>query len=59
MQGVWDVTCAKFRYRDEIAAKVALARAQRKDGSKRPKTEKRAYKCPKCRGWHLTSKEKP
>ena len=48
--------CGKVRYRDEIAAKLALASAQRKDGSHRAKTEKRAYRCPKCRGWHLTAK---
>jgi len=46
----------KHQYRDEIAAKLALAGAQRKDGSRRGKIEKRAYKCEKCHRWHLTSR---
>jgi len=46
--------CRKIRYRDEIAAKLALLKTARKD-QRRQKTEKRAYHCPKCRGWHLTS----
>ena len=48
--------CTKIRYRDEIGAKFALASTQAKDGSRRPKTERRAYRCPTCKGWHLTSK---
>lgn len=48
--------CAKRRYRDKIAAKLALASIQADDSSARPKTERRAYRCPRCRGWHLTSK---
>lgn len=48
----------KTRYRDRIGALLALASTQRRDGSRRPKTEKRAYRCPDCRGWHLTSKGK-
>lgn len=43
----------KRRYRDELGAKVALASAQARD-----KGEKRAYRCPFCRGWHLTSQER-
>lgn len=52
------MTCpsGKVRYRDRIGALLALASAQHKDGSKRAKTEKRAYRCTNCRGWHLTSK---
>lgn len=46
----------KIRYRDRVGALLALAAAQRKDGPGRPKIEKRAYPCPDCRGWHLTSK---
>lgn len=48
-------TCKKRRYRDEIAAKIAMAGARRKDGSRRDRIEKRAYPCSRCKGWHLTS----
>ena len=44
----------KAKYRDEVAAKVALAKVQRQDKAHRPKTEQRAYRCG--RHWHLTSK---
>lgn len=47
--------CSKVRYRDRIAALLALASAQSKASSGRPKHERRAYYCPKCKGWHLTS----
>jgi len=49
--------CKKWRYRDRIAAELELAKIQRKDKPNRPKTEKRAYPCPNCKGWHLTSQE--
>lgn len=48
--------CSKQRFRDEIAAKLALAEIQRKGKGSREKTEQRAYRCPDCRGWHLTSR---
>lgn len=48
-------TFAKQRFRDEIAAKLALAVIRRKGKGSRPKTERRAYRCPLCGGWHLTS----
>ena len=51
------MTCAKRRYRDEIAAKLALARITA-HGEAREKTPQRAYRCPACRGWHLTSQSK-
>lgn len=50
--------CGKVRYRDEIAAKLALSRLLYQD--KPGHTERRAYRCkgPKgCGGWHLTSAE--
>lgn len=47
----------KVRYRDDIGAKLALAQLRRLDGPKH--LERRAYRCPKCKGWHLTSKAKP
>lgn len=49
----------KVRYRDRIAALVALSAAQRTDGSGRPKTERRAYQCTGCGAWHLTSQGRP
>lgn len=48
--------CSKFGYRDEIAAKLALAKVRHKDSSRRPKTEARTYRCDRCHRWHLTSK---
>lgn len=50
--------CKKYKYRDEIAAKLALARIARQDKTYRSKIECRAYKCPSCHKWHLTSMEK-
>ncbi|MFC8273788.1 hypothetical protein ACFUJR_14945 [Streptomyces sp. NPDC057271] len=48
-------TCisGKARYRDELAAKLALARIDVGHGNRH---ECRAYRCPACRGWHLTSR---
>jgi len=46
----------KIRYRDRIAALMALASTRRSDSSRRAKTESRAYRCNHCNGWHLTSK---
>jgi len=45
--------CKKVRYRDRIAATLALAKAGRSEKPKRQ--ECRAYRCPDCKGWHLTS----
>lgn len=44
--------CKKVSFKDEIAAKIALAGRSRKD-----KGEVRCYKCPEGHGWHLTSKK--
>lgn len=49
--------CRKVRYRDRIAALLAMSNTQRVDGSHRPKIETRAYRCPHCFGWHLTSQK--
>jgi len=49
------VVCRKKRFRDEIAAKLALATVQHRDNPKRPRCEQRAYYCKPCRRWHLTS----
>lgn len=45
----------KRRFRDRFSALQALARAQHDPNPKR--VEERAYRCPQCAGWHLTSKE--
>lgn len=50
--------CAKIRYRDRISALLALSKARAQDKSWRPKLEARAYRCPDCAGWHLTSLQK-
>lgn len=46
----------KHRFHDKIAALLALANVQHADKTHRPKIEKRAYRCPTCKGWHLTSR---
>lgn len=50
--------CRKVGYRDEIAAKLALASTRHSDGSHRAKLERRAYRCHVCYAWHLTSEGK-
>lgn len=53
----WFCTKAKkARYRDELDAMIALANMSSDDRAKR--REQRAYRCPSCRGWHLTSQPK-
>lgn len=44
--------CKKVRFRDEIAAKLALA------GKAGDKGSTRVYPCPQCRAWHTTSQPK-
>lgn len=50
-------TCTKRRYKDRIAALLALENTGRKRHTGRQKDERRAYRCPDCCGWHLTSKD--
>ena len=50
--------CTKRRYRDRIAALLALESTGRKRHTGRPKDERRVYHCPDCRGWHLTSEKR-
>lgn len=45
----------KVRYRDRIAALMSLATLRRQD--KAGHAETRAYRCPHCHGWHLTSQD--
>lgn len=47
--------CGKTRYRDREEAKDAI-RTIKLSGEVRDKRPVRAYECPDCRGWHLTSK---
>ena len=49
------MTCHKRRYRSRVDALLALATIQARDDTRRGKTESRAYRCPDCRRWHLTS----
>lgn len=46
----------KIRYKDKIAVMLALAKITQQDKTGRPATESRFYRCPHCRGYHLTSK---
>lgn len=48
-------TCGKICFRDELAAKYALAKAAKSDRPNR--NERRAYRCEHGR-WHLTSQPK-
>jgi hypothetical protein len=50
-------TCTQRRYKDRIAALLALENTGRKRHTGRQKDERRAYRCPDCCGWHLTSKD--
>lgn len=49
--------CEKRCYKDDIAAKLALAKIENKDNPKRLKNEARIYWCKECRAYHLTSKK--
>lgn len=51
--------CVKRRYRDRVGALMALANIQgdRHGRPERRYREARAYECPSCKGWHLTSME--
>jgi hypothetical protein len=44
----------KVRYRDKLGAQIALASTHRARSSRRD--EVRVYRCPRCNGWHLTSR---
>lgn len=47
-------TCGKTRYQSGALAEWAL-QLIRKRGAPREKKPVRAYLCPRCKGWHLTS----
>jgi hypothetical protein len=46
----------KIRYRDRAGALTALSRIAWRD--RHPHVETRAYHCPACNGWHLTSQQR-
>jgi hypothetical protein len=48
--------CRKIRYRDRVAALLALASTGRNKHASRAKEERQAYRCKECNGWHLTSR---
>jgi hypothetical protein len=50
-----EMTCKKIAYKNEISAMLALA--QCRNSRKRRRMEVRAYFCPICKKWHLTSKK--
>lgn len=45
--------CQKHRYPTRVDAIFAMCDIQHRHGGER---ERRAYECPRCHGWHLTSK---
>ncbi len=45
----------KVRYRDEIAAMMAITNIG-EHGRDTGKSPVRPYRCPHCKGWHLTSR---
>lgn len=47
--------CSKVRYEQRIDALFALAKCGNTRHTRRPKDEQRIYRCPRCRGWHLTA----
>lgn len=49
----------KKRYRTEEQAQTALDRIQHADNTARVKIPARAYLCPYCAGWHVTSQRVP
>lgn len=50
----------KYGYATEEIALEALDHAKQTRAKKRSAVvEKRAYQCPRCKLWHLTSQEKP
>lgn len=47
----------KIRYRDELGAMIALSETNLGSQKKSKRSERKAYRCPKCRGWHLSSQK--
>lgn len=51
-------TKPKIRYRDRVGALLALANISYQDKPGRAVREQRPYRCPSCRGFHLTSQKR-
>ncbi len=49
-------TCGKRYFRDRLSAELTLASIWRGGEDRGTSTPRRAYDCPTCSGWHLTSK---
>jgi formate dehydrogenase maturation protein FdhE len=47
--------CRKRKFRDEIAARLALASTRRQRHTHGEKEEASVYHCPICGSWHMTS----
>jgi len=52
--------CAKVRFRTSLDARIALGLMPdtRRNGSGKLKQQSRAYFCPSCHGYHLTSQSR-
>jgi hypothetical protein len=48
----------KRRFRNRWECELDVQRIQDKKGHLRSTTPQRTYRCPKCRGWHMTSMKK-
>lgn len=49
-------SCGKRWFKDRISAELALAAIHHHGDDRSEKLPRRAYECPTCKGWHLTSK---
>jgi len=47
----------KRQYRTRLDAEIVLALRIPRKAHNREKNERRAYRCPQCHRWHLTSRE--
>lgn len=50
------MSCGKVKYKDKLAAMVALVRCKGKHNNAWKRQEKRVYYCNECKAWHLTKK---
>lgn len=48
----------KRRFRSKLDAQMALARIRGRTENESHDIPTRAYRCPHCKGWHLTSQPK-
>ncbi|MFC9086330.1 hypothetical protein [Nocardiopsis dassonvillei] len=50
-------SCGKRWFKDQVSAQLALATIRRYGRDRSNRMPRRAYECPSCKGWHLTSQE--